>query len=100
MMLSQPVSSKKPGVQDDGQPGDDAGGQQQDQAQTVEAPLSAFGDVKEGDTVQMKVISVDSQGGVVNLAPMKAEEQPGPGGTDGMADEFADATTMKKGASM
>jgi hypothetical protein len=99
-MNSAVPSQETPPANGSPEQGDDAAGQQQDQAQTVEAPLSALGDVKEGDTVQMKVISVDSQGGVVNLAPMKPEEQPGPGGTDGMADEFADATTMKKGASM
>lgn len=61
---------------------------QDDQAQTVEVPATAIGAAKEGDTVQFKVVSVDQQNGVANLAPMPASEPEKAGGTDGMADEF------------
>lgn len=60
---------------------------QADQQQTVEIPLAAIGQAKEGDTVTFKVISRDEQGGVANVVPMTSEA-PDAGGTDGMADEF------------
>ena len=60
------------------------------QTQTVEIPLSAVGQVKAGDTITLKVISVDEQGGVVNAAPMsqQAEESPEAGGSDSLAAEL------------
>lgn len=60
-----------------------------DQAQTVEIPLAALGGAmpKEGDTLQLKVVSVDEQGGVVNATAMKPEASGS--ATDEMADEFA-----------
>ena len=48
-----------------------------DQAQTVEVPVSAIGGAKEGDMVTFKVVSVDQQGGMANLAPAAgAPERP------------------------
>lgn len=60
-----------------------------DQAQTVEVPVSAIGGAKEGDMVTFKVVSVDQQGGMANLAPAAgAPEEDDMGGADGMADQF------------
>lgn len=62
----------------DGQPGDD------ESAQSTSLPLSMFGakPPKEGDMIGLKVISVDQQGGAVNVAlagEMPAGGQSGPG---------------------
>lgn len=67
----------------------------QNQPQTVEVPISSLGDVKEGDMVQFRVVSVDQQNGVANLAVNKPEAS-GAGGTDGMADEFSSPQSMQK----
>jgi hypothetical protein len=58
-----------------------------DQQQTVEIPLAAIGQAKEGDTVMFKIISRDEQGGVANVVATTGDE-PDAGGTDGMAEEF------------
>jgi len=62
------------------------------QSQTVEVPIAAIGEAKEGDTVTMKVISRDDQNGVANLAPVTGA--PEPGGSDGLASDF-DKDKMK-----
>ena len=54
--------------------------------QTVEIPIAAIGQAKEGDTVTFKIISRDDQGGVANVVAMTGDADAG--GTDGMADEF------------
>ena len=69
----------------------DPGGEtlQDDQSETATLPLSMFGGkpVKEGDILQVKVISVDDQNGSVNVA--KAEdEMPMKPGSDGMAEQL------------
>ena len=60
------------------------------QPTTVELPLAAVGEVKAGDTISLKVISVDEQSGVVNATPMsqQAEEGSEPGGSDQLAAEL------------
>lgn len=45
--------------------------------QTVEVPIAAIGNAKEGDMVTMKVISRDDQNGIANLAPAAPEEGKG-----------------------
>ena len=54
-----------------------------EQPQTVELPLAAFGDVAVGDSISLKVVSVDEQAGVINAAPAQAEDQSG--GSDALA---------------
>ena len=61
-------------------------GQDQDQQQTVEIPLSAMPSAKEGATISLKVISVDSQNGVINAVAMQAPV--GTPNSDGLADEL------------
>ena len=60
-----------------------------EQAETVQVPLASLGNVSEGDTVQMTVVSVDTDNGVANLAPAEQSE-PAPDGsaTDKMAGEI------------
>jgi hypothetical protein len=82
------AEGQPPVMAEDAQPAAPAASPQDDQAQTVEVPASAIGAAKEGDTVQFKVVSVDQQNGIANLAPMPASEPESAGGTDGMADEF------------
>lgn len=60
---------------------------QEEQAETVEIPLSAAGDVKEGDTITLKVVSVDSEGGTIT-AEVQDSEADEEGGSDSMAEEF------------
>ena len=61
-------------------------GQDDEQAQTVEVPLSAAPQAKPGAMLTLKVISIDQQGGVINavVTPMEAQG----GGSDEMAQEF------------
>ena len=70
----------------DGQPGDD------DSAQSASLPLAMFGATppKEGDVIPLKVISVDQQGGAVNvaLAPQSPAGPPPPPGSDGLASQL------------
>jgi hypothetical protein len=57
-----------------------------EQQQTVEIPISAFPTPpKPNATVQLRVISVDANGGIVNAVVMEPE---GPGGSDSLAAEF------------
>jgi hypothetical protein len=75
---------------DAGAPGAAAPGPEEQQ--TVEIPLSAFASPpKPGAMVQMKVISVDANSGVVNAVPM-APENMDEGGSDSMAKEFDQPT--------
>lgn len=58
-----------------------------DQQQTIELPASAFKTApKEGETIQLKVVSVDANSGVINAVPVEAA--PEAGGSDSMAAEF------------
>ena len=61
-----------------------------DQQPTVEIPLASFGGTppEEGSTIQLKVVSVDTQNGVVNAMPMQAQPDDG-GGSDSLASEFS-----------
>jgi len=69
-----------------------------DQTQTVEVPLSAVPNAQEGAMVSFKVVSVDQQNGVVNLAPATSEpEGDEAGGTDGMAGAFDREKMSKEG---
>ena len=70
----------------------------QDGGQTIEAPIAAFGSnpPKEGDVCEFRVISMDSNSGVVNLAYVQPEAKPAYGGTDEMANDM-DEKPMKKG---
>ena len=70
------------------EPGDDAGG---DQQQTVEIPLSACPDCKEGDTIPMKVVSIDQQAGVINAMPQETTPDENGGGSDQMAEQLGNA---------
>lgn len=86
-MTNNPAGSP---VASDGGSSSDQSPDEKQQTQTVEIPLSAVGQVKAGDTITLKVISVDEQGGVVNAAPMsqQAEEGPEAGGSDSLAAEL------------
>lgn len=68
-------------------------GQDQEQQQTVEIPLSACPTCKEGDTIPLKVISIDQNGGVIN-AVVQEYQSGKPGGSDAMAEEVDE--DMKK----
>lgn len=70
------------------EPGGDA---PSDQAPTVEIPLSACPDCKEGDTIPMKVISIDQKSGVINAMPQETTPDENGGGSDQMADEIGAA---------
>lgn len=61
--------------------------QDNDQQQTIEIPLAAVPDAKANETITLKVISIDSEVGIVNAVAVKAPAE-GPGGTAGMASEF------------
>jgi hypothetical protein len=65
------------------------------QQSTVEIPLASFGGnpPQEGSTIQLKVVSVDTQNGVVNAMPMQGAPDDD-GGSDSMASEF-DKPPMK-----
>lgn len=58
---------------------------QEEQAETVEIPLSAFKGAKEGD--MLKIVSVDSEGGTIT-AEVQDSEADDQGGSDSMAEEF------------
>ncbi len=58
-----------------------------DESETFTAPVSALGDAAAGDTVSVKVVSIDADSGMATLQ-LAADESEAPGGTDGMADEF------------
>lgn len=62
-----------------------------DSSTTVEIPLSAFDTPPaEGDTISLKVISVDVDNGVINATPIESEDSES-GGSDSLAADF-DAT--------
>ena len=65
-----------------------------DEQETFDAPLAAIGDAKEGDTISVKVVSRDEQGGTATLTMATDEAEPA-GGTQGMADEFQSPQTMQ-----
>ncbi len=58
--------------------------------ESIEIPLASLPTPpKEGDTITLKVISVDEQAGVVNAVPDQQEETAeGEGGSDQLASEF------------
>jgi hypothetical protein len=62
---------------------------QDDQSETATLPLSMFGGkpVKEGDILQVKVISVDDQNGSVNVS-VAGDEPPMKPGSDGLAGQL------------
>ena len=62
-------------------------GDQTDQPSTVELPLSDFGDVKEGQMLSLKVVSVDDENGVINAVPV-TEAKASAGGSDSMAESL------------
>lgn len=64
--------------------------EQSSEASTIELPLSAVGSVAAGDTISLKVVSVDEAGGVVN-ATIASEAAPEAGGSDQMAAELDQA---------
>ena len=63
--------------------------QRDDQSETATLPLSMFGGkpVKEGDILNVKVISVDDQNGSVNVA-MAGDEPAQKPGSDGLSGQF------------
>jgi hypothetical protein len=63
---------------------------QDDQSETATLPLSMFGGkpVKEGDILNVKVISVDDQNGSVNVAMAGDEQPPQKPGSDGLAGQL------------
>jgi hypothetical protein len=65
-------------------PGDES------QSETASLPISMWGGkpVKEGDTFQVKVISVDHRGGVVNVAMAGYGSAPQKPGSDGLAEQI------------
>lgn len=86
-------TASPPVMQEDNSPEPSPGA---DQQPTVEIPLASFGGTppEEGSTIQLKVVSVDTQNGVVNAMPMQAQPDDG-GGSDSMAAEFNDKPSMK-----
>ena len=76
----------KAGSNTEAEPGDDAN---QDMGDTVEIPLSACPDCKVGDTIPMKVISIDKEAGTINAMPQETTPDENGGGSDAMAEELA-----------
>jgi hypothetical protein len=87
MASTQPAAKPDVMAEDSGDAPD---AQAADQAQTVELPVAAFGQAmpNPGDTVSLKVVSVDAQNGVVNATVMPPQAGPQMGGSDAMAAEF------------
>jgi hypothetical protein len=80
-------------------------GEDADQAQTVEIPVSAIGGqkVNPGDVIRLKVISVDENNGVINATYDHAPEEvpgtpPRPKGSEGMAMAAGDAVGKNNAA--
>ena len=65
--------------------------EQEESAETVELPAASFPNAKEGDTVQLTVVSVDAEGGTITATPVEAEESD-EGGSDSMAAELGNQT--------
>lgn len=68
----------------------DVGGDSAPNAVEIEA--DAFPDAKEGDTICLKVVSVDANGGIINATPMPQAGGESDGGSDSMAAEFSAPT--------
>lgn len=70
-----------------------------DEASTGTLPLAMWGGrpVKEGDTFQVRVISVDQQGGSATVAMAGYDQAPKKPGSDGMAEEM-DEQPKEEGA--
>lgn len=80
-------------VNDMGQPDSEYAGnttppESEDQAETTSIPISMIGgmEVKPGDTISLKVVSVDQDSGSVNVVYDDNEAKEG--GSDGLAGEF------------
>lgn len=58
-----------------------------EQAETVEIPLSACPDCKPGDVLTAKVVSVDTDSGTINVT-VEEQGEPDEGGSDSMAAEL------------
>ena len=59
------------------------------ESETVEIPISAAPDARPGSTISFKVISVDSESGVINASPVSDETEETmeeKGGSDQMAE--------------
>lgn len=59
-------------------------------AETVSIPMSAIGgqQVKPGDVIRLKVVSVDTESGAINAVYDHGDDAPAGGGSDSMAAEF------------
>ncbi len=61
----------------------------EEQAETVELPTSAIGDSAVGDTVTLKIVSIDAESGKA-MASVQDEEGEEAGGSDDLANEITD----------
>lgn len=69
-----------------------------EESQSVEIPISACPDAKPGDMIHFKVVSVNSDGGVVNAEPVSETEEDSAeneGGSDKMAEDMMETEEEK-----
>jgi len=59
-----------------------------DEAETADIPLSMLGDVSEGETVTVRVVSVNADAGTATITKAVDEPDASPSATDAMASEF------------
>lgn len=67
-----------------------------EQAETVDIPLTACPDCKPGDSLTLKVLSVDEKSGTIS-ATVEEGNEPDEGGSDAMAAELGGAGDSQNG---
>ena len=71
-----------------------SGADNEEATETVELPVASFPAAKEGDTIELTVVSVDAEGGTITATPAEAEEPAEEeGGSDAMAAEIGNQAT-------
>jgi len=80
---------EQPDTTDSENPSQDNPADESNEGETATLPISIVGSqqVKEGDVIRLKVVSVDENGGVLNVAYDQPSPQEG-SATDKMAAEF------------
>lgn len=63
---------------------------QEEQSETVDIPLTACPDCKPGDSLTLKVLSVDEKSGTIS-AKVEEGNEPEEGGSDAMAAELGNS---------
>lgn len=68
--------------------GSEAGAEEQ--AETVELPTSAIGDTAVGDTITLKILSIDTESGKATAEVQDDEDTEDGGGSDQLASQITD----------